>query len=241
MLYEILHEDPDFVIVNKSAQVLTTPDRFKNDQANLYHLLQKKYTDIYVVHRLDKETTGVLVFARNAEAHRHLSMQFEGRKPKKIYGALVQGHFEETEGLIDEPLAPHPSIEGKMIVSREGKASKTQYTVVEEFKQFSWVECQIFTGRMHQVRVHLAYAGHPLAVDPLYGGAQALYLSSIKTRRFKLSKEVESELPLLQRVPLHALSLSFEHPRTGEWLSFEAPLPKDIRATLSQLRKWGAQ
>ena len=238
--YEIIHQDEDLLIVNKASGLHTLPDRYRADVPNLQHLLQRDFGSIWVVHRLDRETSGILCFARNAEAHQALNEQFLKRKPEKWYQALVKGLVIEEQGEIDQPIGPHPNIEGKMAVVKGAKPSKTHYEVVARYRHHTWLNCQIFTGRTHQIRVHLAHLGHPLAVDALYGGAEALYLSELKQRNFRQSKYTEGEQALLRRVPLHAAALRIEHPKTGQSLFFEAKLPKDLKAVQQQLSKWSA-
>ncbi|MBB4078670.1 RluA family pseudouridine synthase [Lewinella aquimaris] len=239
MKLPILHQDDHLVVVDKPADVLTVPDRHDPELPNLKHMLAEKYGHIIPVHRLDRPTTGVLVFARTPEAHRSLSMQFEARDVEKVYLALVDGTPDPDEATIDEPIAPHPSKVGQMMVTnRNGKFARTDYKVMETFGRFSLVGVQIFTGRTHQIRVHLAYIGNPLIVDPFYGKRTEFMLSEIKGRRYNKGKH-EVERPLLSRVPLHASRLGFTHPVTEEWLHFEAELPKDMRAMVKQLGKLG--
>lgn len=234
--YTILHEDEHLLLVNKPSGLLTIPDRYRTDLPNLYHLLQARYGTIFTIHRLDKGTSGVVCFAKTAEAHRLLSLQFQERKPVKQYYALVKGIPYEPSGIIDVGLTANK--EGGMRVdNKRGKPSSTAYDIVETFRQHALVQATILTGRTHQIRVHFKHLGHPLAVDPLYGSSDALYLSEIKRKKFNLKKMTE-ERPLLTRVPLHAFKLQLEHPFEGTILTVECPLPKDLRATLNQLRKW---
>lgn len=235
--YEIIFEDEAIVVLNKFAQVLTIPDRHKPDLVNLYNLLQAEYGEIFIVHRLDRDTSGVLIFAKTAAAHKHLNDQFVERRTIKKYLALVNGTPFQEEARIEAALVAHPSKSGLMMVANKGKASTTDYKIVEKFKNYSLLECSILTGRTHQIRVHLKHIGHPLCVDLNYGGAAALYLSDFKKRKFNLGK-LEEEQPMLTRVPLHAFQLTLEHPVSGETMTFEAELPKDLRATLNQLGKW---
>lgn len=234
--YTIIHEDEHLIIVNKRSGLLTIPDRYRTDIPNLYHQLQNEYGEIYTVHRLDKGTSGLIVFAKTKEVHRLLSLQFEARKPLKRYHAIVKGVPFEKEGVIDVGLSPNK--EGGMHIDiKRGKPSITEYRVVEDFVQFSLIEAVILTGRTHQIRIHFKHLGHPLAVDALYGNKEALFLSEIKRKRFNLKKNTD-EQPLLVRVPLHAHALSFQHPITEETISVECKAPKDMRAVLNQLRKW---
>ena len=236
MKLDIVHQDDSLVVVNKPADVLSVPDRHDPELPNLRQLLGARFGEIIPVHRLDRPTTGLIVFARTAAAHRALSLQFEARDVEKVYLALVDGVPEPEEATIDEPIAPHPAQVGRMMVSSRGKFARTDYKVLERLGNFSLVGVQIFTGRTHQIRVHLAYAGHPLLVDPFYGKRTAFKLSELKGRRYNLKKH-EVERPLLARVPLHAHRLAFTHPASGEWLSFRVEPPKDMRAVTNQLRK----
>ena len=239
MKLPILFQDDHLIVVDKPADVLSVPDRHDPDLPNLKHLLAARFGTIMPVHRLDRPTTGVLVFARTPEAHRGLSMQFEAREVEKVYLALVDGIPDPAEATIDEPIAPHPSKVGQMMVTnRNGKFARTDYKVMEELGKFSLVGVQIFTGRTHQIRVHMAYIGHPLLVDPFYGKRTEFMLSEVKGRRYNKGKH-EVERPLLSRVPLHASRLGFTHPITGEWMHYEVELPKDMRAMVKQLQKLG--
>ncbi|BDS11076.1 RluA family pseudouridine synthase [Aureispira anguillae] len=234
--YTVLLEDEHLLIVNKRSGLLTIPDRYRADIPNLYHKLQAVYGEIYIVHRLDKGTSGLICFAKTKEAHRLLSLQFEAREPVKRYYAIVQGVPFEKEGIIDVGLSPNK--EGGMHVDiKRGKPSVTEYQVIEAFGQFSLVEATILTGRTHQIRIHFKHLGHPLAVDALYANKSELYLSEIKRKRFNLKKNTD-ERPLLSRVPLHAHSLKLLHPVTNEPIDINCEVPKDMRAILSQLRKW---
>lgn len=234
--YTVLWEDEHLLLVDKKSGLLTIPDRYRADIPNLYHQLQADFGEIYIVHRLDKGTSGLVCFAKTKEVHRLLSLQFEAREPIKRYYALVKGKPFEQEGRIDVGLSPNK--EGGMHVDiKRGKPSITAYKVVEDFEQFSLLEATILTGRTHQIRVHFKHLGHPLAVDPLYANKSELYLSEIKRKRFNLKKDTE-ERPILTRVPLHAHFLSFVHPITKEKLEINCALPKDMRAILNQLKKW---
>lgn len=237
--YDILFEDDSIVIVNKAPGVLSIPDRFEPDRPNLKSFLESRYESILVVHRLDRETSGVICFARTPEAHRDLSQQFEERSVRKFYLALVDGIPAPPEGQIDAGIARHPTQAGKMIASTKGKEALTLYRVIETFRHFALVEAEIKTGRTHQVRVHFQSIGHPLAVDPLYGRRSGFLLSEIKGKDYRQGKFQDEERPLMARTSLHSLRLTLRHPVTGREQSFEAPLPKDFEAVVKQLRKWG--
>ncbi len=234
---KIIYEDDAVVLMDKASGALTIPDRFKPELFNLYNWLNKKYGKVFVVHRLDRETSGLLVFAKTEEAHKNLSRQFEDRTVEKIYQVLVEGVMHEMEGEIDKPIAKHPSKSGRMITSAKGKPSLTLFKVIEHFKNFTHLEADIKTGRTHQIRVHFKSIGYPLAVDSEYGRNDAFYLSKIK-RKYNFGKDQE-ERPLMSRTTLHATKLVFDHPVTGERMAFETELPKDFGAVLKQLKKWG--
>ncbi len=232
-----LYEDPHILLVNKPSGLPTIPDRHRPDIPHLRGILEKQYGRLWIVHRIDADTSGVLCLARNAEAHRALSLQFEQRKVEKRYLALLEGCPDPPEGRIKAPIAHHPSQPGKMRVHTKGKESLSHYRVLEKLGPACWAEIRIETGRTHQVRVHMQYIQHPLWVDPLYGRRDAFYLSEWKGSKYKSSRNRE-ERPLLARLSLHAARLTVEHPVHGEPVSAEAPLPKDLTATLRQMRKW---
>lgn len=235
---DIIFEDDQILIVNKPANLLTIPDRFDAEKPSLYADLTHKFGKIFTVHRLDRETSGILVFAKTEEAHRNLSMQFENHETRKVYIALLDGVTHQDEGQIDRPITEHPTQLGKMMVSKKGKESLTLFTVIERFKHFTLVEADIRTGRTHQIRVHFQSLGYPLAVDAMYGRRAALYGHDFK-KKFKVGKFTEEEQPMMKRTTLHAFKLTFKHPLSNETVSFEAEMPKDFRALLNQLRKWG--
>ncbi len=235
MKLEILFEDEDVIIVNKPAKLLVIPDRFDPNLDCLKDLLEQKYQQkIFVVHRLDKDTSGVICFARNETAHRYLSGLFQDRETEKIYIGLIHGQLPQSEGRIEVPIAPHPGNNGKMVTNKKGKPAITDYRVIKQWPLYSLVEFQIHTGRTHQIRVHMQSLGHSLVCDPLYGDGQPFFLSSIK-KKYKVAGE--EERPLLDRLALHAQKLCFQK-ENGTSLTIEAPIPKDITATIRQLDKW---
>ncbi len=234
---EIIYEDEDFVVLNKPAGLLTIPDRFSRAIPNLYDILTERYGKIFVVHRLDKETSGVICFAKNEESYSDLSEKFEEHDVNKVYLALITGHLRNREGRIDIPISENLKYPGTMKVDYEsGKRSITEYKVLEGFENFSLLEVRPLTGRMHQIRVHFKAIGHPLAIDPIYGNRREIFLSEIK-KKYK-PKGGEVEKPLMSRLTLHALKLGFFHFRKKEYVEFEAKLPKDFESLLKQLRKY---
>ena len=231
----VLFEDEHIIVLDKPAGLLTIPDRWDHEVSNLLTMLKIKYTEIFAVHRLDRDTSGVIVFAKNRDSHRMLSIAFEERDVSKKYIALVTGSPREDTGVIDLAIEENISHKGSMKISKKGKQCLTEYKVTERFRDYSLVEVTLHTGRTHQIRVHFQAIGHPLAVDPIYGGAADIRLSKIK-RRYNFP-EWENERPLLSRVSLHSWKLTLSHPVTGAAMEFVSPLPKDIRATVDQLRK----
>jgi 23S rRNA pseudouridine1911/1915/1917 synthase len=228
----IVYEDEHLVAVNKPSGILTIPDR--EGVPGLRNLLQERYESIFTVHRLDRDTSGLVIFARSEAAHRHFSMQFEERTTRKVYNGFVLGTPHITEGVINEPIAEHPTKKGVMTVWRKGKESVTEYTVLDQFRLYAWMEFRILTGRTHQIRVHMKHLGHPIVCDPIYGDGKPVLLSEFR-KKFNLGK-FEEERPLLNRLALHASALTIRN-LDGAELTIEAPLSKDMKATLQQLRK----
>jgi len=236
MQLEVLYEDDDVIVVNKPAGTPVIPDRFNTEAPSVNKLLEAKLGQkIWVVHRLDRDTSGVLCFAKNETAHKYMSQQFQEHLVGKFYAGLVGGRLQQESGRIEAPIAEHPTIKGKMVVNRKGKESVTDYRVVEEWPLFSLLQFQIHTGRTHQIRVHMQSIGHPIVADELYGDGQPFLLSTIK-KKYRLSTKDEEEKPLLSRLALHAYRLIFTKP-DGTEISVEAPLPKDIAACVNQLNK----
>lgn len=231
----IIYENDDFVAIDKNSGVLTIPDRHDDSQSSLYKMLTRQYGKIFIVHRLDRDTSGLILFAKNEETHKHLSQLFEQRKIEKIYLGIVRGNLTPAEGSINEPIAEHPARKGEMIISKRGKASITDYKVLENYGIFSLVQFDIHSGRTHQIRVHTKSIGHPIICDTVYGDSKPILLSSFK-KKYKLSKDDEEERPIMNRLALHSHSLSFTDSHNKKH-TLEAPLPKDMRALLQQLKK----
>src|SRR4051812_33588229 len=231
----IIKETPDFVVLNKPAGTLTIPDRHDNQLSSLQGMLKKHYGEIFTVHRLDKDTSGIILFAKNEASHKYYSQLFETRNVEKYYQGLVNGQLTPATGSVEQAIMEHPVQKGKMVINSKGKASHTDYEVLESFGLYSLVKFHLHTGRTHQIRVHAKYLGHPIAVDELYGTEAPVFLSSIK-KTYKLGKRTEEERPLLKRLGLHAWQLQFTD-QQGEKHVIEAPLAKDIQAVVTQLRK----
>ena len=228
----IIFQDENLVAVNKPSGMLTIPDRMGN--ISLKNHLQQFFGEIFTVHRLDKDTSGIVVFAKNEITHKQLSQLFEGRVVEKYYLGLVIGKLAEPSGSIDIPIMEHPVTKGVMVTNKKGKPSQTDYQVLESFRYFSWLQFQIHTGRTHQIRVHMKHLGHPIVCDETYGDGKPVLLSSLK-KKFNLSKKEEEERPLLARLALHSYRLKFTlHEKEFD---LQAPLPKDLKACLQQLRK----
>ena len=230
----VVFETDDLIVLNKPAGLLSIPDR-EGKEISLKKMLQEKYGNIFTVHRLDRGTSGLIIFAKQEETHKHLSKQFEERQTEKIYLGLVIGSMPDKKGGIDLPVMENPSKKGVMIVHKKGKLSLTDYEVLEDFGIFSWLQFQIHTGRTHQIRVHMQHLGHPIACDELYGDGKPIFISAFKSK-FKLAKKQEEEKPILNRLALHAHKLKF-YERGGNAIELEAEVPKDLKATLQQLRK----
>lgn len=223
----IIFQNSDYLLINKPPFISTLEDR--NDDLNILAALREQYPDAQVGHRLDKDTSGVLAVALNPEAYRHISMQLEHREVTKIYHAIAEGVHSFKDVQVNAPILKQA--DGKVKISREGKQAETWFTTLTLFRGYTLIECKPVTGRMHQIRVHLATLEAPIAGDEQYGGHPVL-LSTLK-RNFKLKKGAEEE-PLMKRMALHAFSLEFSG-LDGKKLKGEAPYPKDFRVLLKQL------
>jgi 23S rRNA pseudouridine955/2504/2580 synthase/23S rRNA pseudouridine1911/1915/1917 synthase len=236
---DIIFEDEHLIAINKPSQLLVIPDRWDPDKPSLFAMLQHRYPDtkIYVVHRLDQDTSGVILFAKSAAAHKHLNQQMEHREVEKIYFALVNGEIKE-DGVINLAIDTDRGKKGKVAIHSKGKDSATEYQVVEQFKGHTLLKVIPKTGRTHQIRVHLQAIGHPLIIDPLYGNSEPIFLSSLKRNyRFKSDQD---ERPLIDRLTLHAAEIYFAHPVSGEKMRISAAIPKDMRILLNMLGKYRA-
>lgn len=225
---QILFEDFDYILVNKAPFLSTLEDR--RERINLLGLAKEYVETAQVCHRLDKDTSGVLAIAKNPEAYRHLSIQFEKRKVVKVYHAVVDGIHNFQNQLVDEPILKMD--DGIVKISRkDGKAAQTYFTSLKSYRLHTLLECRPITGRMHQIRIHLASQRASITGDDVYGGKPFL-LSSIK-RGFNLKKGTEEE-SFMKRMALHAFSLEFDD-LSGNRQKIEAPYPKDMQALIRQL------
>jgi 23S rRNA pseudouridine1911/1915/1917 synthase len=231
----IIGEDDSIIVIDKSPNLLVLPDRYNRSIPNLYHLLKKELGEIFVVHRIDKETSGVIVFAKTPAAHAVLNSQFESRQVEKTYLAIVVGTPPAYEGTIDAPIMETKNNPGVMKVDlKHGKVSVTNYKVAELFDGYALLSVAPQTGRAHQIRVHLASIGIPIMCDRIYGDGTEFFLSHVKPRYFSEG----DEKPLLSRTALHASSISFVHPTSNARVSFTAEMHKDMRSVLNYLRKF---
>lgn len=231
-----LYEDSDLLAVHKPAGIATMHDAARPDMPDLHAWLESQAGRLWVVHRLDRETSGVVVFARNEAAHRALCAQFEERDVIKIYHAILVGNPPWSERMVDAPLRADADRRHRTVVDIvSGKPAITHFRVLQRLKRFTLVEARPETGRTHQIRVHAALLGHPVAVDDLYGDGRPIFLSQHKPD-YRPSRS-EEEQPLLGRLALHAAQLRFQHPRTGEVIDLSAPYAKDFNATLNQFSK----
>jgi 23S rRNA pseudouridine1911/1915/1917 synthase len=234
----ILYEDPSVIVVDKPAGMVVHPAA-GNPSGTLVNALLYHCNDLRgingvlrpgIVHRLDKDTSGVMVVAKDDEAYQQLIKQFKNRTVEKVYLTIAYGKFRQEEGLIDSAIGRHPSQRKRMSTrTRRGRMAITRWKRIESLDGFTLLEIFPMTGRTHQIRVHLSSMGHPLLGDPLYGR---------KGRSGSIQDPVLKEcVKRMNRQALHALRLTFSHPRTGERVQFESPVPQDMREVIDWLRK----
>ena len=227
---DILYEDSDVILINKPKNMVVHPAAGHYTGTLVNALMYHCRGDLSgingvlrpgIVHRIDKDTTGVLIVCKNDRAHNALAEQLKEHSITRKYRAIVCGNLKEDEGTVDATLGRHPQDRKKMAIVRSGgKRAVTHYRVLERFGNDTYIECQLETGRTHQIRVHMASLGHPLLGDEIYGRAKS---------PFKLEGQT-----------LHAMVLGFIHPTTGEYMEFEAPLPEYFEKLLEKLRKSGS-
>lgn len=222
---DIIYEDNDVIVVNKPQDMVVhpAPGNYNGTLVNalLYHC--KDLSGINgilrpgIVHRIDKDTSGILVIAKNDNSHNKLAAQLKDHSMNRTYYALVEGRVKEEEGTVDAPIGRHPVDRIKMAIVKDGREAITHYKVIERFNHYTLVKCNLETGRTHQIRVHMASLGHPLVGDEVYG---------FKKQKFKLKGQV-----------LHAKTLGFIHPSTNEYIEFNSKLPQYFEELLNILRK----
>lgn len=234
--YTVIYNDDDIVVLNKKSGLLVAADRYDVDAPRLDLCAEKEFGRLFAVHRIDKDTSGIVVYAKNEEAHKNISAQFADRLVKKTYHCLVNGHPSWTELKVTLPLLPDGDARHRTVVNkRTGKHSETDFEVVGTCGPYAWIIAHPKTGRTHQIRAHLQTTGYPIVCDPLYSGNQKpVRLSDFKRR---WNGDTEEERPLLNRLALHAYQIEFTHPKTNERLLFTAPYPRDMEAVRKQLAK----
>jgi len=225
----VLFENDDFIVVNKPPFISTLEDR--SNPVNLLALGRDSFPEIQVCHRLDKDTSGCLIFAKNPEAYRHISLQFQEHQISKVYHAIVEGRQSFSKEEVTAPIHVK-SAGGAKVDYQRGKESLTYFTSIKKYRNYTLLECNPVTGRLHQIRVHCAYLECPIAGDEKYGG-KPFFLSDIK---FEYTKSKGEEKPLIRRFALHAYTISFID-LDGEKVTISAQYPKDFKVLLTQLGK----
>lgn len=230
----ILFENDDVIVVNKPPFISSLDERGEgSSEISMLRLAKAYWDDAQICHRLDKETSGALIFAKNPEAYRSVSMQFEKRKVKKVYHAIIDGTHTFDNLLVDLPILNVGK--GSVTISRqEGKRAETWFQSLKYYKHYTLVECRPVTGRMHQIRIHLATQRASIAGDEMYKG-EPVFLSKIK-RKYHLGKDQE-ELPIMKRFALHAYEVTFRISPETE-VTIHAPYPKDFETLLKLLDKF---
>ena len=238
---DIIHEDDEIIVINKAAGMVTHPGAGVTSgtlaNALVYHFQQQALqlprrggsSRPGIVHRLDVGTSGLIVVAKTDRAHLQLAEQFQSRRVRKIYSALVYGTVKEDEGRIEAPIGRDPRSRVKMAIrpAGDGRDALSLYRVIERFDEFTLLDVEIKTGRTHQIRVHLAHIKHPIVADPTYDAGRSNSIKSAKLR---------AAIAKLARPFLHAARLSFAHPATGQRIEFSAPLPADLQSFLDLAR-----
>jgi len=230
----VLYEDASIIVIDKPSGMVVHPAP-GNPSGTLVNALLYHCKDLSgingtlrpgIVHRLDKETSGVMVVAKDDEAYHQLIKQFKNRRVEKVYVAIAYGNIKQNDGLIDAPIGRHPDQRKKMSIrSKRGRVALTRWKVLERFGSFTFLEIYPKTGRTHQIRVHLSAIGHPLLGDPLYG-----------RKGIVQDQKLRECIKRMNRQALHALQLEFDHPHTGKRAQFIAPIPQDMEETLNCLR-----
>ncbi|SOE22252.1 23S rRNA pseudouridine955/2504/2580 synthase [Spirosomataceae bacterium TFI 002] len=232
----IIFENDNFIAINKPPFISSLDERTEDKTASIIRLAKEEFEDIQLCHRLDKETSGVLILAKNPEAYRHMAIQFEQREVTKTYHAVANGQHNLDSISVFLPIAINKGSTQVRIDKRKGKIAETIFFTEKVYGHHTLIRCHPISGRMHQIRVHLMCLEAPIVCDPTYGGAD-IFLSKIK-RNFNL-KENDDELPLIKRVALHAYEIQFKD-LNGEVLKITAPYPKDFDVLIKQLDKYSS-
>lgn len=231
----ILFENNDYIVVNKPPFVASLDERGGSGEVNILRLAKQYADDAQVCHRLDKETSGAIIIAKTPEAYRHVSMQFEKRKVNKVYHAVIDGQFTFKDLLVDLPIL-NDGNRSVTIDRKEGKRAETIFNTIKHYRHYTLVECKPITGRMHQIRIHLATQRAAIVGDHLYKG-KPIYLSSIKNS-YRLAKD-EEEQPIVKRFALHAKYVTFKG-LDDQDIFIDAPYPKDFATLVKLLNKFDA-
>lgn len=229
----ILFEDNDYIVVNKPPFVASLDERGGSGEVNILRLARQYADDAQVCHRLDKETSGAILIAKNPEAYRNASMQFERRKVTKIYHAVVDGQFIFNDLFVDLPIL-NDGNKNVTIDRAEGKRAETYFNSIKYYKHYTLVECKPVTGRMHQIRIHLATQRASICGDAMYRG-KPVFLSNLK-KGYRIAKD-EEEQPIMKRFALHAKHLVFKG-IDGQDIVIDAPYPKDFATLIKLLDKF---
>lgn len=228
----IIHEDDNLIVINKPPFIASLDER-EGGEVNILRLAKKYHDDAQICHRLDKDTSGVLLIAKNPATYRSVSIEFEKRRVNKVYHAIIQGTHTFENLKVDLPILNQGN-KNVSIDRANGKPAETIFNSIKYFKNFTLVECKPITGRMHQIRIHLATQHAAIVGDAMYRG-KPVYLSQIKRRGFTLAKD-EVELPIMKRFALHSKKVDFTI--DGKKYAFEAEYPKDFATLLKQLEKF---
>jgi len=229
---QVIYQDGSIIAVNKPAGLTTIPSDTVAKDCALNGIVENMCGQkLFVVHRLDKDTSGVVVFAKNAESHRSINMQFDQRKIEKKYIGIVKGRVDFKEKEINIPISKSKAHSKKVALAKTGIEAITRVSLLGGFDDYSLLGIVPVTGKRHQIRLHLKAIGHPLAIDPLYGRKEPIYMSDITGHKDKHDSLV------ISRTPLHAGSISFLHPESGELISIKADIPEDMSSFLKLLRR----
>jgi 23S rRNA pseudouridine955/2504/2580 synthase len=229
----LLFENDDYIVVNKPPFVASLDERGGSGEVNILRLAKQYIPDAQVCHRLDKETSGAIIIAKHPEAYRSVAIQFEKRRVQKLYHAIVDGQFVFNDLLVDLPIL-NDGNKSVTIDRKEGKRAETYFNSIKQYKHYTLVGCKPITGRMHQIRIHLATQRAAISGDDMYRG-KPVFLSSIK-KGYRLSKD-EEEQPIMKRFALHAKHVVFKG-MNDEEISIEAPYPKDFATLIKLLDKF---